>query len=372
MNKIFSIAFAFLFLTAFAFPQMNDGLDDNKSNQDKIGISDDLLILPISENTENGSNELGEEEVDLFSVSEEDLALIADITDIEVTGVASASALLNNSRFMNCFSPEIKSEVLVLYTRYMKAQSSNDSGEIASIKEEALQMKERLREELASCSGKSGSKRSDQVQAMNQEMNQVISSYTERIRNLSTIEDVNQRNTEREQIKTETMTQIKAIVQERKQANASDLAAISGQVKIMEGKILLNGSEINSTGVSVMVRMRNRTMNVSSIAGALSINALGLQIRIPSMEVSENGTVTVNGSVLGLSPEEVQERIRIKVNSMQLVRESGTLMYQASGDEERKLLGLFKIKLENKVKLNAENGQVLSEERPWWAFLTTE
>lgn len=46
--------------------------------------------------------------------------------------------------------------------------------------------------------------------------------------------------------------------------------------------------------------------------------------------------------------------------------------YQVKTQRESRVLGLFKAKMQVQANIDAENGQVLGVNKPWWAFLATE
>lgn len=46
--------------------------------------------------------------------------------------------------------------------------------------------------------------------------------------------------------------------------------------------------------------------------------------------------------------------------------------YQVKTQRESRVLGLFKAKMQVQANIDAENGQVLGVNKPWWAFLAAE
>lgn len=49
-----------------------------------------------------------------------------------------------------------------------------------------------------------------------------------------------------------------------------------------------------------------------------------------------------------------------------------TMAYEVKAQKQYKILGLFKTRSSVKAEINAENGEILSEKKPWWAFLASE
>jgi len=80
--------------------------------------------------------------------------------------------------------------------------------------------------------------------------------------------------------------------------------------------------------------------------------------------------------------EKALERLRLKVcseeNGCSLeLKEVGKaeetkLAYELQTKRKAKFLGLFGSQMQVKVQVNAENGELISVDKPWWAFLASE
>jgi len=76
------------------------------------------------------------------------------------------------------------------------------------------------------------------------------------------------------------------------------------------------------------------------------------------------------------------ERLRLRVCSEENnctieLKETGQgnetkAMYEVKAEKKARLFGLIQMKMQVKAQVNAENGEVMKEERPWWAFLAIE
>lgn len=47
-------------------------------------------------------------------------------------------------------------------------------------------------------------------------------------------------------------------------------------------------------------------------------------------------------------------------------------MYEVKAEKNARLFGLIQMKMQVKAQVNAENGEIMKEERPWWSFLAIE
>jgi len=56
---------------------------------------------------------------------------------------------------------------------------------------------------------------------------------------------------------------------------------------------------------------------------------------------------------------------------LDLKLENGKPVYESVSTVNSKVLWFLPVQMEVKSKINAENGKLVSEQKPWWAFLTT-
>jgi len=61
-----------------------------------------------------------------------------------------------------------------------------------------------------------------------------------------------------------------------------------------------------------------------------------------------------------------------RVEKIELLMEDEKPIYKVKTIEQKKLLGLFSINMRIDKKIDAENLDLIKEEKPWWAFLTSE
>jgi len=207
------------------------------------------------------------------------------------------------------------------------------------------------------------------------EIKDVIENYKEKLEELKNITDVEERNQLRKEIHNETREMIKAIAQEKKTINATTISELVNTIEIRKDKIKFDDDEINATDLNVTARIRNRTIDIIKTRDQILLrlrNDTGLSIPLPGVVKIINDTMTVDNLPVNVTPDEIRERVRMKIKEMTMEKENNTLMYSASGEEDRKFLGIFAMKVEKKIKANAETGQIVKEELPWWSFLTTK
>ena len=110
----------------------------------------------------------------------------------------------------------------------------------------------------------------------------------------------------------------------------------------------------------------------------------GVIIRSGEVEVVTSEKVSVTNSKLlietstgtkeiKIMPEEISEILGTNsIEFTELKEESKKVIYSVTGTKKAKVLMMFPIKIKFEAKINAETGEIISLEKPWWSFLTKE
>jgi hypothetical protein len=142
------------------------------------------------------------------------------------------------------------------------------------------------------------------------------------------------------------------------------------------------------------LRVEKIGMNITRDNGELIIDQNRQRVRTKlDVSLDENGTVIrtrlSNGrnAEIKLMPSTASqvalERLRLKVcteerNCTIELKEVGNgdkedrVVYEASLDKEFKVFGLIKSKRRVMVQVDAETGEIVKTQKPWWSFLATE
>ena len=207
------------------------------------------------------------------------------------------------------------------------------------------------------------------------EIKDVIEKYKENLEEIKNITNVEERNQLRQEIHAETKEMIKEIAKEKKIIDTTSVSELISNIQIRKDGVRLDEEEINTTDFAVTTKIRNRIVNITKIKDNIAMklgNETGLLIPIPGVIKIINNTITVDDLPINVAPDEITEKAKMKIKEMKVEKENNTLVYSISGEEDRKFLGIFAIKVEKRIKASAETGQIIKEELPWWSFLTTK
>ena len=140
---------------------------------------------------------------------------------------------------------------------------------------------------------------------------------------------------------------------------------------------LYSANRVNQE-MKTMIQQRLKFRNQSLDCEGCNLSINGSRIRA-KLSNGRNSEVKIMPEV---ASQRALERLRLKVcnrsnNCSIELKEVGRgnktrLAYELQAERHYKLLGMFRTKAQNRVKVDAENGEIISEGKPWWGFLARE
>jgi len=80
----------------------------------------------------------------------------------------------------------------------------------------------------------------------------------------------------------------------------------------------------------------------------------------------------VGAAEVRMAASAVVEKLQISPKAVELKEENAKAVYKMKVDEPRKLFGFIPLTIQKTMTTDADNGDVLKEQRPWYAFFTTK
>ncbi|MEM3373823.1 MAG: hypothetical protein QXE31_01250 [Candidatus Woesearchaeota archaeon] len=198
------------------------------------------------------------------------------------------------------------------------------------------------------------------------------------------VETETQNQGQENEIKTKNQEQVSN--QQNQQTNQGN----GDNQQVMERKqerIMQNQNLELSNGKKLEVQVENNEqfrLRANNVEAKTKINMMqeqtqeGVKLQV-QLSNGKNAEVKVMPDT---ASERAIERLRLKVcseeNNCQIElkevgsRENIRVAYEIRAEKETKLFGLFKAKMQVKAQVDAENGEVVQEFKPWWAFLAKE
>lgn len=137
--------------------------------------------------------------------------------------------------------------------------------------------------------------------------------------------------------------------------------------EIRENKIQLRVRNISADCDCNLTEEFDLVQNRTRLRMALS-NGRNAEIKIMPDTASENALARLRLKVCSAENNcsiELKEVGRGEGNKTRAV-------YEIQIQRHHKLLGMFRIKAQNRVQVDAETGEIINVKKPWWAFLATD
>lgn len=164
---------------------------------------------------------------------------------------------------------------------------------------------------------------------------------------------------------------ISNLIKSRNELEAGELNTLVKEVKVSQGEINADNIKVETTGKKIFVDVGDRAVSVEPTVDQVLIRDKGLKVNTDEVMIKEN-VMSVGGVPVEMSASEVAEKLGLLPTTIELKKENENAVYNMQINERRKLFGLIPFNSEKTVTANAQNGEVLGENHPWYNFLTTK
>lgn len=141
-------------------------------------------------------------------------------------------------------------------------------------------------------------------------------------------------------------------------------------IKILPGEVEIEGDKLNISDAEIVID-ENKNMSVVVKEGEVKIKNKEIEVKVKGdIEVDPEAGLSIKGMPINLEPIKVRERIKDVdlIKDMTLEIENNKPVYVVVGEDEGKLLGVIPMKIKMHLKIDAVNGEVVEEEKPWWSI----
>lgn len=164
---------------------------------------------------------------------------------------------------------------------------------------------------------------------------------------------------------------ISNLIKSRKELEVSELNSLVKEVKVSRGEIKADDISVKTTEKKMLINVGDRPVSVEPTVNQVLIRDKGLEVSTDEVMIKEN-VLSVGGVDVKMSASEVTEKLGITPTTIELKEENSKAVYNMTIDERRKLFGFISFNSQRTVTADAENGNTLSEQLPWYNFLTTK
>lgn len=164
---------------------------------------------------------------------------------------------------------------------------------------------------------------------------------------------------------------ISSLIKSRKEMESSELNTLVKEVKVSQGEIKADNIVVKTTEKKILLNVGDSPVSIEPTASQVLIRDKGLEVNTNDITIKEN-VMSVGGVDVKMSASAVTEKLNLAPTTIGLKEENSKAVYTMRIDERRKLFGIIPFNSQRTVSANAENGDVISEQVPWYNFLTTK
>ncbi|MFA6278724.1 MAG: hypothetical protein WCS97_02780 [Candidatus Paceibacterota bacterium] len=164
---------------------------------------------------------------------------------------------------------------------------------------------------------------------------------------------------------------ISNLIKSRNELEVSELNTLVKEVKVSRGEIKADDISVKTTEKKMLANIGDRPVSIEPTADQVLIRDKGLEVNTDEVMIKEN-VLSVGGVDVKMSASEVTEKLGLEPTTIELKEEDAKAVYTMRIDERRKLFGFIPFNSQKTVTADAENGDTLSEQLPWYNFLTTK
>jgi coenzyme F420-reducing hydrogenase alpha subunit len=139
---------------------------------------------------------------------------------------------------------------------------------------------------------------------------------------------------------------------------------------VRPNEIVADSVSVEGTNKTIDVNVNGSDAEVQTTPAGVALNSGNDTATARELKL-ENNTVKVGNSTIRILPSRVIEIIKVSPKAMEIIEENNMVIYKVKADEDRKLLGIFVVKMEKQIDVDGSQGNIISESSPWWAILTT-
>jgi hypothetical protein len=166
---------------------------------------------------------------------------------------------------------------------------------------------------------------------------------------------------------------IEELIKSRNEISTEEVSGLVERIEVRPGEVKMDKVVVKTVDKSVVVRIDNKELAIKPTEARVIIHDEDLKIKAPELSI-ENEVLRVGTSEVKLSPGAAIEEIKLQPIEMELKEQNATAVYKIKTDENRKLLGFIPMKVKKILTVDATDtkAEIIEEESPWWAFLTTK
>jgi uncharacterized membrane protein YkoI len=200
----------------------------------------------------------------------------------------------------------------------------------------------------------------------------VTAYYQKEMQNIiNKVPSVENQITSLKELRTKIDTMIEELLNNKETIDASDFGGLVDEFNVKPNEITAGDVSLETTDKEIVKNFNGQDMKIKPGKDNVMMNYGGMDVK--ARQISVGDKIKIDDIELKAMPDKIKKKFAGNVNSAELMKENGKLVYNVKTEENRKLFGLFNIKAQTNSKFDAtdENAPLLNEEKPWWFALSS-
>ncbi|MFA5050369.1 MAG: hypothetical protein WC501_05150 [Candidatus Micrarchaeia archaeon] len=187
-------------------------------------------------------------------------------------------------------------------------------------------------------------------------------------------------NQTQEQLQNQTLetNQTDGVLKQIHQLNGSITIPQGLRIKIEAHNHIMNfGNEtqimLNETfQLNLNLNGKNKSFTLKFTPNGISITDEGITVQTNETLEIDNETLKIGGKFISVMPSDLPELVRTReISSVILQVTSKNPLYILNATKKAKVFWIFDTDMKTEVTIDANTGQIICENKPWWAFLAS-
>ncbi len=145
----------------------------------------------------------------------------------------------------------------------------------------------------------------------------------------------------------------------------------NASIKIAPGEVEIEGEKVNISDAEIVVD-EDKNISVVVKKGEVKIKNKEVEVKVKGkVKVDPNYGLAIGNTPIKVEPAKIKEKVKNldRIRDITLEVKEDKPVYIVEGEDEGRLLGIIPIKVKMNLKVNAINGEVEEEDKPWWSIL---
>jgi uncharacterized membrane protein YkoI len=153
--------------------------------------------------------------------------------------------------------------------------------------------------------------------------------------------------------------------------DAGDMGQVVDAIEVTPGSVKADNVEVLGPKVISATLGDAKPVEVETSANAVTVTDAGVSAGASAVTLTRD-SVKIGGRSLKVTPSEAAKKVIATVTKMRIEKQDERPVYKIDAEKKVRVLGIFPTKMEQKVTVDGESGQVVSTEKPWWGDLATD